>query len=189
MQGAPPGKAQAKPPPARKATPAPKPTLRPRPSPIPARSEKDKALLRHLDAPMLFVKRHSYRGYHIYDTYYRSRPGGGIYILDNPRADPAEHKVRPLVDPTTPASPGAGHYTDPELSWDARRVLFCYQKDNGSPTCIYEVGIDGQHLRKLTDPTRAGGRAATRTVARSTTWARPTCPTGGSCSPRRAPTG
>ena len=48
-----------------------------------------------LDAPLLFVKRHSYTGIHIYDTYYKWPPGGGgIYVLENPAA-PRE----PVEDP------------------------------------------------------------------------------------------
>jgi len=40
-----------------------------------------------IDAPLLFVKRYSYTGIHIYDTYYKW-PGaaGGIYVLENPSA-------------------------------------------------------------------------------------------------------
>ena len=34
-------------------------------------------LLSRLDAPLLFVKRHSYQGIHIYDTFYKWPPGGG----------------------------------------------------------------------------------------------------------------
>ena len=32
-----------------------------------------------LDAPLLFVKRHSYTGIHIYDTFYKWPPGGGVF--------------------------------------------------------------------------------------------------------------
>ncbi|MBL7224445.1 MAG: hypothetical protein ISS72_11400, partial [Candidatus Brocadiae bacterium] len=34
-------------------------------------------LRRHLDAPLLFVKRFNQVGIHIYDTFFRWRPGGG----------------------------------------------------------------------------------------------------------------
>jgi hypothetical protein len=40
------------------------------------------------DDPLLFVKRHNYQGLHIYDTFYQWRPGGGIYVLENPAAPP-----------------------------------------------------------------------------------------------------
>ena len=106
-----------------------------------------------LDAPLLFVKRHNYRGIHIYDTYYKWRPGGGIYVLENPSAPAADHRVRPLIDATTGHGLGEGVYYDPELSWDARRLLFCHKPTANGSTSIYEIGIDGRGLRRLTDPT------------------------------------
>ncbi len=48
-------------------------------------TDTEKKLLAKLDAPLLFVKRHSYSGIHIYDTFYKWPPGGGgIYVLENP---------------------------------------------------------------------------------------------------------
>ena len=85
-----------------------------------------------LDAPLLFVKRFNYLGIHIYDTFYKWPPGGGgIYLIENPSAPPAEWKIRPIIDPSTPETLGEGVYTDPELSWDATRLLFCFK---GEPT-------------------------------------------------------
>ena len=50
-------------------------------------SEVQTQLTQLLDAPLLFVKSHSYTNIHIYDTYYNWPPGGGgIYILENPSA-------------------------------------------------------------------------------------------------------
>lgn len=107
-----------------------------------------------LDAPLLFVKRHSYTGIHIYDTFYKWPPGGGgIYVLENPSAPRAQWKVRPVIDPTTPGTLGLGVYTHPELSWDAKRLLFCFKGEPAGSTSIYEIGIDGKGLRRLTDPT------------------------------------
>ena len=111
------------------------------------------ALLQKLDAPLLFTRRLNYLGIHIYDTYYKWRPGGGIYVLENPSAPPAEHRVRPVIDPTTPGTLGPGIYTHPELSWDATRVLFCFKGSPNGSTTIHEIGIDGTGLRQLTDPT------------------------------------
>jgi hypothetical protein len=113
-----------------------------------------KELMKLLDAPLLFVKRHSYTGIHIYDTYYKWPPGGGgIYVLENPQATRAEWKVRPVIDPTTPGTLGEGVYTHPELSWDATRLLFCFKDKPGGSTCIYEIGVDGTGLRRVADPT------------------------------------
>ena len=59
----------------------------------------EQALLERLDAPLLFVKRHSYTGIHIYDTFYKWPPGGGgIYVLENPAAPRAEWRIRTVID-------------------------------------------------------------------------------------------
>lgn len=106
-----------------------------------------------LDAPLLFVKRHSYSGIHIYDTYYKWPPGGGgIYVLENPSAPRAEWKIRPVIDATTFGTLGNGVYSHPELSWDAKKLLFCFKGEPQGNTSIYEIGVDGHGLRRLTDP-------------------------------------
>jgi len=116
------------------------------------------AMLRQLDAPLLFVKRHSYTGIHIYDTFYKWPPGGGgIYILENPSAPRHQWRIRPVIDPTTPETLGEGVYTHPELSWDAKKLLFCFKGEPQGSTSIYEIGIDGKGLRRLTDPTPTCG--------------------------------
>jgi hypothetical protein len=106
-----------------------------------------------LDAPLLFVKRHSYTGIHIYDVFYKWPPGGGgIYVLENPSDPPEKHRVRPVIDPTTPGTLGVGVYSHPELSWDAKRLLFCFKGEPNGSTSIYEIGLDGTGLRRVTDP-------------------------------------
>jgi len=108
---------------------------------------------RLLNAPLLFVKRHSYTGIHIYDTYYKWPPGGGgIYILENPWAPEDQWRIRAVIDPTTPETLGEGVYSHPELSWDAKRLLFCFKGEPNGSTSIYEIGVDGRGLRRLTDP-------------------------------------
>jgi hydrazine synthase alpha subunit-like protein/WD40 repeat protein len=122
------------------------------PSTEPPPAEQE--LLQILDAPLLFVKRNSYTGIHIYDTYYKwPAVGGGIYLLENPAAARADWKIRPLIDPTTANTLGVGLYSDPELSWDARKVLFCFKGEAAGSTSIYQIDIDGRNLRQLTDPT------------------------------------
>ena len=111
--------------------------------------------LARVDAPLLFVKRHNYLGIHIYDTYYKWRPGGGIYVLENPGAPPGEHRIRALIDATTSETLGGGIYSDPDLSWDAKRVLFCHKPTRDGSTSIYEIEIDGTGLRRVSDPTPA----------------------------------
>ncbi len=113
---------------------------------------KEMSLRAKLGAPILFTKRHSYQGIHIYDTYYQWWPGGGIYVLKNPWASPKRHKIRPVIDPTTHETLGVGMYTDPDVSYDGERVLFCFKGSKDGSTSIYEIGLDGTGLRKLTDP-------------------------------------
>lgn len=116
--------------------------------------ELEQQVFQLLDAPLLFVKRHSYTGIHIYDTYYKWPPGGGgIYVLENPGAPRDQWKIRPVIDPTTPGTLGVGVYSHPELSWDARKLLFCFKGEPSGSTSIYEIGIDGTGLRCLSDPT------------------------------------
>ena len=62
---------------------------------------EEPALRSLLKSPLLFVKRHNYLGLHIYDTYYKWRPGGGIYILENPWAPQEKQVIRPLIDAST----------------------------------------------------------------------------------------
>ncbi len=114
----------------------------------------EKSMLAKLDAPLLFVKRHSYKGIHIYDTFYKWPPGGGgIYVLENPSAPRSEHKIRTVIDEASSNSLGKGVYTHPELSWDAKKLLFCYKGTPAGSTMIYEIGVDGKGLRKISDPT------------------------------------
>ena len=112
-----------------------------------------------LDAPLLFTKRHSYSGIHIYDTYYKWPPGGGgIYLVENPAAPHSEWKTRTIIDSASENSLGVGVYNDPELSWDATRLLFCFKGEPEGSTAIFEIGIDGNGLRRVSDPTPTLGR-------------------------------
>lgn len=69
-------------------------------------------------------------------------PGGRLLVLSG--LDPGGH-VRQLA----PAE--AGSFWRPDLSFDAKRVLFCYKAWNGKSFHLYEVGLDGSGLRQLTD--------------------------------------
>ena len=121
--------------------------------PPPPEAQAEKQFCSQLDGPLLFVKRHSYTGIHIYDTYYKWPPGGGgIYVLENPAAPRSDWRIRPVIDPTTPGTLGLGVYSHPELSWDATRLLFCFKGEPQGSTSIYEIGLDGRNLRRITDP-------------------------------------
>ena len=104
-----------------------------------------------LDAPILFAKRFNYQGLHIYDTFYQWRPGGGIYVLENPADPPEKHRVRPVIDATTSETLGDGFYFDPSLSWDATKILFCFKGAPNGNSTIYEIGVDGKNLRQITN--------------------------------------
>lgn len=116
-------------------------------------AEVETQLTRLLDAPLLFVKRHSYTNMHIYDAYYKWPPGGGgIYVLENPSAPRSEWRIRAVIDPETPETRGLGVYSHPELSWDGRRLLFCFKGQPQGNTSIFEIGVDGGNLRRVSDP-------------------------------------
>jgi hypothetical protein len=111
---------------------------------------KPSALRQLLDAPVLFTRRHSYTGIHIYDTCYKWPPGGGgIYVLENPREPRSAWRIRTVVDAGTPGGPGHGVYTHPELNWEADRLLFCFKGSPDGDTVIYEIGVDGRGLRRV----------------------------------------
>jgi len=110
-----------------------------------------KVRIGELDAPLLFVKRNPYYAPHIYDEYLPYRPGGGIYVIENPTAPIAEQKVRAIIDPQTPETLGTGVYRDPDLSFDAKTVVFAFKGPEGD-TSIYTIGVDGKGLKRLTNP-------------------------------------
>lgn len=115
-----------------------------------AQDAVQKEMISRLDFPILFAKQHNYQGLHIYDTYYQYRPGGGIYVLENPAAPKEEQVVRAVIDPTTKETLGEGVYSSPALSYDAKRVLFAFKGSAQGNTELYEIGIDGNGLRKIT---------------------------------------
>ena len=105
-----------------------------------------------LDVPLLFVKRHPYFSPHIYDDYLTWHPGGGIYVIENPSAPMAQQIVRAVIDPQTKVTLGEGVYRDPDLSADGKRLLFAFKGEQDGSTSIYEIGLDGTGLRRLTNP-------------------------------------
>ena len=108
--------------------------------------------LKKLDAPLLFVKRHEYWAGHIYDDYFCWHPGGGIYVIENPAAPIDEQVVRPVIDPATKQTLGEGVYREPDISYDGKRMLFAFKGAEKGNTSIYEIGVDGKGLRRITDP-------------------------------------
>lgn len=110
---------------------------------------------------VLFVKRAPGMFPHMSDQHYGwwSRPGGGIYILEGFRSD--KGRIRCLTPDWS-----SGSFTLPELSYDARRILFAWCKHypetataekSGKTNLpedgfyhIYEMNLDGTGVRQLT---------------------------------------
>jgi len=121
-------------------------------SSVAAESPPAQSLRAELDYPILFTKRGNYEGIHIYDTCYQWHPGGGIYVLENPSDPPEKHRVHAVIDATTTETLGEGMYFDPDLSYDAKRVVFCFKGEPKGSSSIYEIGVDGKGLRRITNP-------------------------------------
>ncbi|MHB8900125.1 MAG: HzsA-related protein, partial [Thermoguttaceae bacterium] len=115
-----------------------------------AREARARTHLALLDAPLLFVKRNPYFAAHIYDDYYTWHPGGGIYLRERPNDPSSLGEVRPVIDSKTNQTLGAGVYRDPDLSWDARELVFAYRPDAESVTSLYRIRLDGSGLKRLT---------------------------------------
>lgn len=96
-------------------------------------------------APLLFVKRVPTSYSHLVMQYFgwRARPGGGIFVLDEPGRS---LKTRRIFDASS------GNVLEPRLSCDAKRVVFSYSKCTKDDPFyhIYEMNVDGTGLRQLT---------------------------------------
>ena len=111
---------------------------------------------------LLLVKRAPGVYSHISDQYYSwwSRPGGGVFILSGIKSN------QPVVKCLTPQFP-AGSFLSPDLSFDAKKVLFSYCKfypgrielrdktnkesqPEDSFYHIFEMHVDGSGLRQIT---------------------------------------
>ena len=86
---------------------------------------------------ILFVKHRVYQPSHIYTEYSDApyRPGGGVYLLST------DGQVHELFDGSE------GICRDPELSYDAKKVLFSYRQGEAGTHHVYEMNLDGSALR------------------------------------------
>jgi len=117
---------------------------------------------------ILFVKRHDPHGiFHMCDQYYgcNGTPGGGLYVLSDPFGP--EPKVTNLLEHSVVQNGRlkgktleGGTFLSPELSYDAKTILFAYSECQGTevyqwgPTVsyhIFKVNADGTGLVQLTD--------------------------------------
>lgn len=108
---------------------------------------------------LLFVKRVPTSYSHLVMQYFgwRARPGGGIFVLKEPGRSLA---CRDLLDGRL----ANGNVLEPRLSYDARRIVFCWVKCPAKPYDpnrllndgdegfyhVFEVNVDGTGLRQLT---------------------------------------
>ena len=70
-----------------------------------------------------------------------AQPGGRLLVLDGLHPG---GQIRKLA----PEEPGS--FWRPDLSFDARRVLFCYKARDEKGFHLYEINVDGGGLRQLT---------------------------------------
>ncbi len=91
--------------------------------------------------PLLFVKHvPSVMSHQLTQMYgYCSRPGGGLFVLEQPGVSMRTRNI-------TPASLPAGNFMTPELSCDAQRLLFAYCPVKAAPDA-WGFGERTKHLR------------------------------------------
>ena len=70
------------------------------------------------------------------------RPGRNLYVLSPPQPD---GKVTPLTRFAD------GYVGEPELSWDAKHVIFTHRGQDDPWWHLYRIGVDGKGLTQLTD--------------------------------------
>jgi hypothetical protein len=75
---------------------------------------------------------------------YMAVPGARLLTLDGLRPD---GKLTQIM----PQAPLHGSFWRPDLSWDARKVLFCFKPHNEKSFHLYEINVDGTSLVQLTD--------------------------------------
>lgn len=93
---------------------------------------------------ILFIKRFTYDANHYYTEYINAtwKPGGGLYALS--LADGSVRCVAPVLE--------SGVVARFDLSFDARRVLLDWKTGPDEGYRIYEVGLDGDGLRRILGP-------------------------------------
>ncbi len=91
---------------------------------------------------LIFIKRYTYQSSHYYTDYIDGCDyyGGNLCILSL-----KDGAVRELIP-----SMANGIFGRFDLSYDGRRIVFDWKRDNDSGFRIYEVGADGTGLRQLT---------------------------------------
>jgi hypothetical protein len=93
---------------------------------------------------LVFVKRFTYSANHYYTEYINSAwtPGGNLCVLDLKSGE-----VRDLLPQMA-----SGVFERFDVSFDAKKIVFAWKRAAQEGYRIYEVGVDGKHLRQLTFP-------------------------------------
>ena len=93
---------------------------------------------------LVFVKRFTYTSNHYYTEYINSAwlPGGNLCVLDLKSG-----KVRNLLPQLT-----NGVFERFDVSFDAKKIVFAWKRAAQEGYRLFEVGVDGKHLRQLTFP-------------------------------------
>ena len=99
---------------------------------------------------LLFVKRKSWNSCHIYTDYTSNsrEMGGNICILK--LSTRVGGRARPYAVEDIVPELEEGLFGQFDLSFDAKKVVFSYKKNQESNYRIYEVGIDGSNLKQVT---------------------------------------
>lgn len=94
---------------------------------------------------LLFVRRYTLNGNHVYTEYVNSKwmPGGGLCILDLRTGE-----LRELASDLT----NTGVVNRFDISFDATRIIFDFKQSNDEGYRLYEIGVDGTGLRQVTHP-------------------------------------
>ena len=75
---------------------------------------------------------------------YMAVPGARLLVLSG--LSP-EGTLKQLM----PQAPFHGSFWRPDVSYDGKKVLFCFKPHNEKTFHLYEIGVDGSGLRQLTD--------------------------------------
>jgi hypothetical protein len=75
---------------------------------------------------------------------YMAVPGARLLVLDGLRPDGNLTQVMPQ-------SPLHGSFWRPDLSFDGKKIVFCFKPHNEKAFHLYEINVDGTDLRQLTD--------------------------------------
>jgi len=94
---------------------------------------------------LLFIRRLTFNGNHVYTEYLNSRwmPGGGLCAVNLKTGSVRE--IAPELTKT-----GVVNWFD--LSFDGKKIVFDFKKGPDDGYRIYEVNVDGSGLRQLTFP-------------------------------------